>query len=355
MPGRAQDRDVRASGQDDGEASPAERPVVHCLLPRDLAPRFHESLRRHFRDDPALRVVVEHRARERRSGADRRAHPRGEPGPGAIERRLIRSRAGRRVAERRMLAVAVGAPPLPRRVRAHSCRLVFAERLEPPAQLAEDVDSARLVNRIQAGERELFATLYLRYFDRVYGYLRMLYRDGDAAEDAAQHVFLRALEGFAGYEGRGGGTFRGWLFTIARNHALSQLERSGRLTLLDREQIEARPDPNGDGDDLSSLDWVSDPELQLLIERMPLAQRQVLFLRYVVGLRFAEVSQVLGQSPAAVRQSHARALLFLRQRLTALGRSGGRRSKEVGAKLLIPRLRVMRARRYALAGPAPRG
>jgi RNA polymerase sigma-70 factor (ECF subfamily) len=327
------------------DAAPAGRPVVYCLIPRDLAPKLHELVRRHFADDPLVAVVVERRDRERRRGADRR---KAVPARSAeAERRRIRAVEGRRVGERRAALVTVDGPSLPRRVREHAERLVFVERIEPADLAAEDADTARLVAQIQAGDRDGFAVLYMRYFDRVYGYLRLVLRDPTSAEDATQHVFTQVIDALPRYERRRQ-PFRAWLFTVVRHHALAELKRSGRVELTDPGQIatirdeasELEPGPE-------ALNWITDRELLMFVERLPLAQRQVLVLRYMLDLSHAEIAQVLGRSHTDVRVSHSRAVSFLRERLCALGREG-RHDERVCAQRTKRYATVLRARRYAL-------
>jgi RNA polymerase sigma factor (sigma-70 family) len=97
------------------------------------------------------------------------------------------------------------------------------------AEAVEDADTARLVELIQAGEHERFGEVYVRYFDRVYSYLRLVLRNEHHAEELAQQVFLDVLEALPRYEPRDSTPFRGWLFAIARNRAISQLRATGRV------------------------------------------------------------------------------------------------------------------------------
>jgi RNA polymerase sigma-70 factor (ECF subfamily) len=319
--------------------------LLYCLVPDELSPRVHELLRRHFRDDPTVEVLVERRGPDRRVTAHRRQarKPRSAP-----ERRRIRGSAGRRIAERRELLVPQGAPELPRRVRPYASRLVFVERLAPAGLDAEDRDTARIVVALQAGDRQLFATLYERYFDRVYGYLRLVFQASHPAEDATQQVFLKVLEALPRYDCPPR-FFRGWLFTIARNYARNQLRNERRVEPADVDRLLAQ-EPSAEADDLSVLDWISDDELNMLIERLPASQRQMLFLRYVVGLGTSEVAEILGQNPDAVRKQHARALGFLRARLVSLGRAPLRRTPS-GARVLVRKTPVVRMRRFSLTSP----
>jgi RNA polymerase sigma-70 factor (ECF subfamily) len=321
------------------------RPVTYCLIPSDLAPWLHEHLRRHFAGDASIEVIVERRVAERRHGPERR----DDAIAGAPDRRRIRSRSGRRVAERRASLVTVDTLPLPRRARPHTGRIEFVERLEPSSRTVEDADTARLVARIQGGDRDAFALLYMRYFDRVYGYLRIALASPHEAEDATQQVFVNVMQALPRYQEERA-PFRAWLFVIVRNYALSQLRHRGRLELVEpselARQIGVPPDGDPDEGDLRALSWVSDRDLLVFIERLPFAQQQVLLLRFMLDLSHTQTAAVLDRSVADVRNLQSRALRFLRARLVAIGREPRRaRTRMVRCP---PKAPVLRSRRFAL-------
>jgi RNA polymerase sigma-70 factor (ECF subfamily) len=326
--------------------SPAQRrAITYCIVPEDLADRLHEPLRRHFADDAGVDVIVERRGCERRCEPERRvADTAAAP---AQDRRRIRNSAGRRIGERRARSVAVESLGLPRRAAAFAARLAFVERLEPSSQHLEDLDTARLVIRIQSGEQDEFAELYLRYFSKVYSYLRLIVKDAHEAEDATQQVFVQVFERIGSYERRSQ-PFRAWLFAIARNCGLNSLRRARWVDVTDpgelvREDVEA-----SDGTDLQALKWVSDPELLFLVDRLPLAQRQVLVLRFLLELSTAEIASTLDRSVVDVRALQSRALRFLRARLIALGRGGARSGERARVRLYRRQAPVLRARRWVL-------
>jgi RNA polymerase sigma-70 factor (ECF subfamily) len=328
-----------------GDESGTVRNVVYCVVPRDLAATLHQSLKRHFADDRGVEVVVEQRVGERRAGDDRRG---GSPaGAREPDRRRIRASAGRRAGERRALVVPVSPPSLPRRARPYADRLAFVARLEPSTQQAEDVDTARVVARIQAGESDLFSVLYMRYFDRVFSYLRVVLNDEHAAEDATQQVFLQMLLALPRYQRRRQ-PFRAWMFTIVRNRALDELKKRRRVDVEDPAELQRlRDEPLDDEAPVEIPGWLFDRDLLLFIERLPLAQRQVLLLRYMLDLSTSEIAETLGRNPAAINVLHYRALSFLRARLRALGRTPQdfRRS---GVYRRHRQARVLRQRRFAL-------
>jgi RNA polymerase sigma-70 factor (ECF subfamily) len=319
------------------------------VIPRDLAPVLHDLLRRHFRRVAGIEVIVERRGGERRVAADRRtaATPEPVPGDGESERRQVRGQSGRRVSERRAPVLVVDSRALPRRARAYADRLVFVERLEPSELSAEDQDTLRLVTSFQAGDREVFGALYARYFDRVYMYLRVLCRDVHGAEDLAQRVFLAAFEALPRYEVRSV-PFRAWLFSIARRRALSWLKDRHRVDVRDPGEFADIGGP-GEASAPDVLSWLSDHEVLLFVERLPLAQRQVLLLRYTLDLDHTTTAKVLGTTPDNVRVLHRRALTFLRSRLAALGRApAGSGHAPQRIRGCLGQAPVTRARRFAL-------
>ncbi|MDX6652412.1 MAG: hypothetical protein QOJ38_1193 [Solirubrobacterales bacterium] len=229
--------------------------------------------------------------------------------------------------------------------------LRFVERVEGPPDAAEDHQAARVVLRFQSGDSSAFAELYERYFDRVYGYLKVALGQTQEAEDAAQQIFMQVLEALPRYEQRGR-PFRAWLFTIVRNGALGHLQKHARVEatqpdLLDRHRENASA---ADQEMPSALRWISDRDLLLFVERLPLAQRQVLFLRFMLDLPAAEIGEVLGRSQDDVRALQSRGLRFLEQRLSAVGRRpvGRERARIRGP---LRQARVLRARRWALRSP----
>lgn len=225
--------------------------------------------------------------------------------------------------------------------------VTFYERVPISEERVEDVDTAHLIIRIQSGDRRGFTELYERYFDRVYGYLRVALKDSHEAEDVGQQVFLTVLEKIRDYE-LTGRPFRAWLFTVARNAAVSHLRKQGRSDLVDPEAINRHREENGENDaDLAALGWITDRDLMIFIERLPIAHRQVLTLRYMLDLTARETAEILGRNENEVRMLQHRAQRFLRDRLTALGRDP-HRGKRIRWRGRLRQAVVVRERRFAL-------
>src|SRR5438445_9620374 len=88
---------------------------------------------------------------------------------------------------------------------------------EHPERLA--ADEAALVGRAQAGDREAFAALVERYYDRVYRWLYRLTHHQHQAEDLTQETFLKAFRALAMF--RKGSNFSAWVYRIAYNGFLN--------------------------------------------------------------------------------------------------------------------------------------
>ncbi|MGH2957623.1 MAG: RNA polymerase sigma factor [Solirubrobacterales bacterium] len=172
-----------------------------------------------------------------------------------------------------------------------------------------------LARRAQEGDERAVAEIYRRYFDRVYGYMRVALKESHEAEDAARQVFLKAIGLISGYEQRKQ-PFSRWLFRIARNEELERLR--------ERDPVGSDPDA-GDRwrdsvrtDELRSRLWYSDGELMRAIEELPEAQQRAVMLRYVLDFEDAEIAEVLSMNPREVRQLQRSALGMLGKRVAVL-------------------------------------
>jgi RNA polymerase sigma-70 factor (ECF subfamily) len=320
--------------------------LIYCIVPESLALELHDVLRAHFSEDPGVEVVV-----ERRQVVDRRLDERrSQRSPMRKNTRRSGSAAGRRTAQRRAEPVEIAPPSgLPPAVEPHRSELRFLMQSETTQLPAEDADSSRLVAAFQAGDEDAFSGLYLRCFDRVYAYMRVVLEDAHAAEDATQQVFIKLFEALPRYQERGQ-PFRAFLFVVARNHAVTELRRRRRLETIDPIELDRYREPLIDAAAGAGLPWVSDRELLTFVERLPLAQRQVLLLRFMMDFSHAQIGEILGRTPEDVRALQYRALGFLRTRLNAL-----RNPPECGVQRMQMQRRmspapVTRARKAALAG-----
>jgi RNA polymerase sigma-70 factor (ECF subfamily) len=145
-----------------------------------------------------------------------------------------------------------------------------------------------LIVSLRAGESEAGALLDHLYREKMIRFCAGYLGNLEEAEDAVQDVFCKILESSAIPD-----NFRAWLYKITRNRCLDILRSRGRC----RDDA-ALPSESHLGDDLTgSLTKLVRRELHAklreLVAALPIAQREVLRLRYTEGLSRAEIAEVL--------------------------------------------------------------
>jgi RNA polymerase sigma-70 factor (ECF subfamily) len=154
-------------------------------------------------------------------------------------------------------------------------------------------------------DRQAFAPLYVRYFDRVYGYCYRRLGNADEAADATSVIFTRAL---AAIPTCNAATFRSWLFTIAHN-TLADLYRQRRLDQSLDDALHMAD--QGPSPEEAALESEARAIVSGLLARLGEDQRSVIELR-LAGLSSREIGEVLGKHPNAVDQLQFRAMTRLR-------------------------------------------
>ena len=195
-----------------------------------------------------------------------------------------------------------------------------------------------LVKRAKRGDPDAFGQLVTDNEKRIYNLaLRMTGSPEDAAE-LAQEAFLNAWRGLHRFQGES--SFATWLYRLASNACIDFLRREKRrrslsMTVsLDDETCERQaelpdqrstPEQHLERQELRRARarrprtrrpaWPDRDGLQRLSEE----HRQVLVMREVSGLSYAEIGQVLELEPGTVKSRIARARLALRKALESEG------------------------------------
>lgn len=159
-----------------------------------------------------------------------------------------------------------------------------------------------------------FAPLYQRRRPQVYALCYRAVGNAPDAEDLTSQVFHKA---FARLETFAGGSFEKWLITIAVNVIRDFRRTECRLSALPAERPDPRPGPEEE-----AVRADERGRLHALLATLSADEREVVELR-LAGYRGAEIAQLLGRSPEAVRKAQSRALQRLAQRLGLDEAAGG--------------------------------
>ena len=156
-----------------------------------------------------------------------------------------------------------------------------------------------LVERARAGDQDAFGLLYRRFHARVSSLARFYL--GDGAEDAVAETFTRAWAALPRYK-PGRTPFVSWLYGIGRHVVFDELGR--------RKRTQPRGDVPDRGHEPNNDDNLV---LASAMAELPLQQRQVIEMKYLLGMSNPEVSAALGKKIGAVNAQQWRALRSLKK------------------------------------------
>ncbi len=174
-------------------------------------------------------------------------------------------------------------------------------------------DDRLLAQRIQAGDRQAFATLLDAYETRVYRLALRFTGSIPDAEDLTQDIFLAVYKGMAFF--RGDSALGTWIYRIAMNHCL-EYRRKRRLESV----------PYDSELTLTSTDWREDPEkaagkrevsekVEAAINCLSPLHRDVVVLHELQGMTYQEVAVTLNVPVGTVKSRLSNAFRRLRELL----------------------------------------
>jgi RNA polymerase sigma-70 factor (ECF subfamily) len=182
------------------------------------------------------------------------------------------------------------------------------------------VEDEQIMREVRDGEVEKLELLFDRHHTGILRYFQYLTSNRTLSDDLAQEVFFRVLKYRHTYQS--GGSFRAWLYQIARNVYADQLTKQKPEVAMPEEAREIR-----------GAETPPDREFQkkqetLMLRRalaaMPGDKREVLIMSRFLDLKHEEIAAVLKCEVGTVKVRVYRAMRDLSDRFFAL--SGERAS-----------------------------
>lgn len=149
-------------------------------------------------------------------------------------------------------------------------------------------------------------TLIARYGDRVLLVSRSILHDDDLSRDAAQETLLKL--------GRSNGAVENWdawVMTVAGNTARDYRRRRRPMLPLQEDQV--RPDTSSPIE--TAIARESKERIRTALEALPVADRDLLLLKFREGLSGRDIAIALGITLEAAWQKMSRALRALKVKL----------------------------------------
>ena len=194
-----------------------------------------------------------------------------------------------------------------------------------PALSGVSVETERdAVERARTGDQQALADLYDWYMPRVYRYALARLGNVAEAEDLTEEVFLKMLGAIGDFRWKDV-PFSSWLFRIAHNHIATHFrrtaQRGGPTSALSEDLVDNRFDLTLAIEERITLD-----EVRRATEQLPDAQREVIALRFAVGLSIADTAKVLGKREGNIKALQHKAVAKLQKILIP---DGSMRTKPV--------------------------
>ena len=172
---------------------------------------------------------------------------------------------------------------------------------------------ADLVQRARRGDREAFAVLAGAAVDRLYAVARLILRDAELAEDAAQETLVRAWRDLPSL--RDVDRFDAWLYRLTVR-ACADIGRQRRRWRAELTVVPTEPMELDRSAELADRD-----ELERGLRRLSEAQRTVLVLTYYLGFGPGDVAEALDIPVGTAKSRLHYALEALRAALSADARA----------------------------------
>lgn len=174
------------------------------------------------------------------------------------------------------------------------------------------LDESELIRRAQRGDTHAYEELVHAYQGIAFRTAYVVARNAADAEEAAQDGFVKAWRALGRF--REGAPFRPWLLRIVANEASNRRRSAGRrASLVLRAAAEEPSGGAAPSPEAALLTAERRATLLAAVEELPEEQRDVVALRYFLGLSETEVAETLAIPPGTVKSRTARALERLRE------------------------------------------
>ena len=154
-----------------------------------------------------------------------------------------------------------------------------------------DHSDAELVGQFQrTGNMEVAGRLYQRYMELVYGVCLKYLKHPENAQDSVVSIFEEIVVKLRKHEVE---NFKGWLYTLAKNHCLMRLrsEKKKVTVNFDVELVQSAENVHLNGE----LDKEENfQKLEFCLGKLPAEQRKVIELFYLEGKCYNDITALTG-------------------------------------------------------------
>ena len=143
----------------------------------------------------------------------------------------------------------------------------------------------QLLNAYLSGNENAITALVNRHRRRIFDYIHMMVKDRDVADDIFQETLIRVLRFVNDGRYTENGKFLSWVLRIAHNQQNNVSEGEAGYDLLNNKKF---------SDTTVEEKMVSaqiEADVRKLLDYLPKEQKEVVMMRYYMGLSFKEIAE----------------------------------------------------------------
>ncbi len=198
------------------------------------------------------------------------------------------------------------------------------------------IDDKLWVKKASKGDSDAFEQLVLAYQSQIYHLCLRMLGNADDAADMTQEAFLKAWRGLETFQQES--AFSSWLYRLASNCCLDLLRSQKRRPTVsfvmedaDGEEQSYEPADEAPSPEEEAIFREEKSEIAQAMQALDEEQRQILTLRVVNDLSYAQISEILGIKEGTVKSRLARARENLRKNVLKI-RNKSKKSTSKGQR-----------------------
>lgn len=177
-----------------------------------------------------------------------------------------------------------------------------------------EVSDVELIHKFLNGDVPSFELLVKRYQGYVYNVVIRMTGNVEDAKDLTEEIFIKIYSLLKNYDIRH--KFSSWLYKIVVNYVIDFERKNRKIKNIDTEEklfdfIE-KISSDTEKKEFEEEDF---KRVYVLLNNLKPVDKQIVILKYIEGLSFDEISEILSMNPATVRTKVFRAINFLRKKV----------------------------------------
>jgi RNA polymerase sigma-70 factor, ECF subfamily len=185
-----------------------------------------------------------------------------------------------------------------------------------PDRTVENLEDAKLMQRVAEGDRAAFAKIYDRFSRPLYATAVRILHDSAEAEDILQEVFLTLWEKSPDFNQQRGSAFS-WAVTLTRNRSIDRIRMRKRRGTLLNESLPEDFGYAGQSEAATSTAELESKETAIKVRtavmNLPEEQQKALQLAFFSGMTQQEIATKLREPLGTIKARIRRGLLKLRE------------------------------------------